>query len=280
MSSHNSTPPPQHTNQAWMQRDLNVLWHPCTQMKDHETLPVIPVKKGYGVWLEDFEGNRYLDAVSSWWVNLFGHCNPYINQKIKSQIDQLEHAILAGFSHEPIITLSERLVEITPPGLNKCFYADNGSSCVEVALKMSFHYWKNVDDQRRSNGGKNPGNVPVKSKFICLSNSYHGETLATLSVSDVALYKETYQPLLMESITVPSPDCFHREPGVDWETHSIKMFAEMERTLEAHAHDVAGVAEVDGDDGLWSRPSHVHNPEDAPPAAGRAGDLDAAGGIA
>ena len=201
-------------NNQWMQRDLSVLWHPCTQMKDHEHMPVIPIQRGEGVWLHDFEGNRYLDAVSSWWVNIFGHANPYINQRIKDQLDSLEHVILAGFSHQPVIELSERLVNITPAPLTRCFYADNGSSCIEVALKMSFHYWLNT--------GK-----PEKKRFITLSNSYHGETLAALAVGDVALYKETYEPLLMSVITVPSPDCSEREAGATWEEHSRAMFEHM-----------------------------------------------------
>ncbi|MDH5435823.1 MAG: aminotransferase class III-fold pyridoxal phosphate-dependent enzyme, partial [Gammaproteobacteria bacterium] len=129
-------------NNDFIQRDLSALWHPCTQMKDHEWLPLVPIKKGDGVWLEDFEGNRYLDAISSWWVNLFGHCNPRINNAIKNQLDTLEHVLLAGFSHEPAVHLAEQLVTVTPEGLDKVFYADNGSSAVEVALKMSFHYWQ------------------------------------------------------------------------------------------------------------------------------------------
>ena len=104
-------------NDSWMQRDLAVLWHPCTQMKDHEQLPLIPIRRGEGVWLEDFDGKRYLDAVSSWWVNVFGHANPRINQRIKDQVDQLEHVMLAGFSHQPVVELSERLVALTPAGL-------------------------------------------------------------------------------------------------------------------------------------------------------------------
>ena len=184
-------------NYQWMQRDLAVLWHPCTQMKDHEHMPLIPIRRGEGVWLHDFDGNRYLDAVSSWWVNILGHANPYINQRVKDQLDNLEHVILGGFSHQPVIELSERLVAMTPAPLTRCFYADNGSSCIEVALKMSFHYWLN--------SGK-----PQKKRFVTLSNSYHGETLAALAVGDVSLYKETYQPLLMEVITVPSPDCYYR----------------------------------------------------------------------
>lgn len=172
-------------------RDLNVLWHPCTQMKDHETIPLVPISKGEGIYLYDFEGNRIIDAISSWWVNLFGHCNPYINQKIKEQLDTLEHVILAGFTHEGIVRLSERLVKLSPNGLTRCFYADNGSSAIEVALKMSYHSHKNAGKE--------------KPLFVSLSESYHGETLGALSVGDVALYKETYEPLLIRSVQTPSP---------------------------------------------------------------------------
>ena len=215
-------------NKTMTQRDLSVLWHPCTQMKDHELYPPIPIKSGRGVWLEDFDGNRYIDAISSWWVNLFGHANPVINEAVKKQIDQLEHVILAGFSHEPVIRLSEKLVEITPPGLDRVFFADNGSSAIEAALKMSFHYWRNT--------GKGE-----KTRFITLSNSYHGETLGALAVGDVELYKETYKPLLMDVITVPSPDCYQRESGQSCEQHSAAMFRHMERALEQHAHETCAV---------------------------------------
>ena len=215
-------------NRHWIERDLKVLWHPCTQMKDHEFLPLIPIRRGQGAWLEDFDGNRYLDAVSSWWVNLFGHSHPDINAAIRDQLEHLEHVILAGFSHQPVVELSERLVAVTPPGLDRCFHADNGSSAVEIALKMSFHYWRNV--------GRS-----AKTKFITLENSYHGETLAALAVGDVALYKETYEPLLMDVVTVPSPDCFHRAEGDSWENHSRRMFAHMEAALAEHADEACAV---------------------------------------
>lgn len=216
------------TNHDWMRRDLEVLWHPCTQMKDHEQLPVIPIRRGEGVWLEDFDGKRYLDAVSSWWVNVFGHANPRINDRIKAQVDQLEHVILAGFSHQPVIELSERLVALTPAGLDRVFYADNGSSCIEVALKMSYHYWRNVGQ-------------PDKRRFVTLTNSYHGETVAAMSVGDVALFTETYQGLLLDTLKVPSPDCYLRPEGMDWEEHSRQMFVHMERTLAEHHQSVAAV---------------------------------------
>ena len=188
------------TNLELKNRDLEVLWHPCTQMKDHETLPLTPIKKGSGVYLEDFDGNSYIDAVSSWWVNLFGHANPYINMKIKEQLDTLEHVILAGFTHEGVVRLSERLVALTPKDLEKCFYADNGSSAVEVALKMSYH--------AHLNDGKK------KKLFVSLTNSYHGETIGALSVGDVELYKDTYAPLLIQSIQTPVPKDKSKESAI------------------------------------------------------------------
>jgi adenosylmethionine---8-amino-7-oxononanoate aminotransferase len=215
-------------NASLMARDLAHVWHPCTQMKDHEFLPLIPVSRGEGVWLYDFEGRRYLDAISSWWVNLFGHANPRINAAVAAQLGKLEQVILAGFTHQPVIELSEALSALAPPGLTRCFYADNGSSAVEVAVKMSFHCWRN----RGASG---------RRRFITLANSYHGETLGALAVGNVELYKEIYRPLLMDVITVPSPDCFARESGESWAEHSRRRFADMERALERHAHETCAV---------------------------------------
>ncbi len=189
---------------------------------------MIPIHSGRGVWLEDFEGKRYLDAVSSWWVNLFGHSHPFMNAALREQMERLEHVILAGFTHEPAVRLAERLIGLAPPGLTRCFYADNGSSAVEVALKMSYHYWRNL--------GK-----PKKTRFVTLENSYHGETLGALAVGDVALYKETYAPLLMKAIVAPSPDCYHRAPGESWAAYSTRRFAGMERILAEHAGEVCAV---------------------------------------
>ena len=209
-------------------RDLSVGWHPCTQMKGHEWLPMIPIRRGEGVWLEDFEGKRYLDAISSWWVNLFGHCNPRINAALVDQLGTLEHAILAGFTHPAAVELAEKLVASTPPGLDRVFFADNGSSAIEVALKMSFHYWLNH-------------NQPGKTRFITLENSYHGETLGALAVGNVELYRDTYGPLLMETIRVPSPDCYLREDGESCADYSRRRFADMEQALERHAGEVCAV---------------------------------------
>lgn len=215
-------------NADLIQRDLAAIWHPCSQMKDHEWLPMTPIKRGEGVWLEDFDGNRYIDAISSWWVNIFGHANPRINAALREQMESLEHVILSGFTHQAAIELAERLIKLTPEGLNRCFYADNGSSAVEVALKMSFHYWHNCGQHK-------------KQRFINLSNSYHGETLGALAMGDVALYKETYGALLLEPITVPSPDSFYRDVGESEEAYSRRMFVYMEQTLEQHADQVCAV---------------------------------------
>ncbi len=208
------------SNETMMQRDLAVIWHPCTQMKDHEHLPLIPIERGEGVWLYDFEGNAYIDAISSWWVNLFGHANTKISVRVAKQARRLEHVILAGFTHESAIVLAERLIEITPEGLTKLFFADNGSSAIEVALKMSYHYHKNCGREKRL--------------FLSLTNSYHGETLGALSVGDVALYKETYKPLLIANKQVPVP--------VDATPEAAARALEaLEATLEAEHEDIAAL---------------------------------------
>ncbi len=209
-------------------RDLRVLWHPCTQMKDHEWLPLVPIARGEGVWLHGHDGRRYLDAISSWWVNLFGHANPRINAAVTAQLARLEHVILAGFTHEPAVTLAERLTALAPAGLTRCFFADNGSSAIEVALKMSFHYWRNA--------GRTG-----KRRFVTLANSYHGETLGALAVGHVELYREIYHPLLMDVIAVPSPDGYGREPGETEAAYSRRAFAAMEETLARHADEVCAV---------------------------------------
>jgi adenosylmethionine-8-amino-7-oxononanoate aminotransferase len=188
-------------------------------MKQHETLPLVPISRASGCWLYDFEGRRYLDAVSSWWVNLFGHCNPRINAALADQLGRLEHAMLAGFTHEPVVELSERLSQLTNGRLGHCFYASDGASAVEIALKMSFHYWRNAGH-------------PAKSRFVSLAGSYHGETLGALSVTDVALFRDTYAPLLNASSQVPSPAC--PEAGETRLDCAGRAAQALERHLEEH----------------------------------------------
>ncbi len=215
-------------NKELAERDLRVLWHPCTQMHDHESLPMVPIARGEGAWLIDHDGNRYLDAISSWWVNLFGHGHPRIRTAIADQLDRLEHVILAGFTHEPAVKLAEGLLRLAPPGLARVFYADNGSSAVEVALKMSFHAWRNA------------GNTH-KRRFVALSGSYHGETLGALSVTDVPLYRETYAPLLMQPIFVPSPDSYARAVGESPDAYAARCADVLDATLGEHAEEISAL---------------------------------------
>ena len=225
---HNRMTSPLLSNAALAERDLRHLWHPCTQMHDHQTLPMLPIVRGEGAWLIDADGRRYLDGISSWWTNIFGHANPRIASALKTQLDTLEHVIFAGFTHEPAIELAEELVRITPPGLDKVFLADNGSAAIEVALKMSFHYWLNLGHGE-------------KTRFIALSGSYHGETLGALSVSDVALYRKTYAPLLLTPFLAPSPDAYEGEPGESAEQTAERRLGDLRALLEQHAHETCAV---------------------------------------
>jgi adenosylmethionine-8-amino-7-oxononanoate aminotransferase len=215
-------------NDSLTQRDLRVVWHPCTQMRDHETLPLIPIRRGQGVWLEDFDGKRYLDAISSWWVNLFGHANPRINAAIKDQLDTLEHVLLAGFTHAPVVELSERLAALTGNALGHAFYASDGASATEIALKMSFHYWQNSGQ-------------PAKRNFLCLAGSYHGETVGALAVTDVAIFRDAYAPLVRQAATVPSPDARLAAPGESAADVARRAAAGLEAHLAQHHASIAAL---------------------------------------
>jgi adenosylmethionine---8-amino-7-oxononanoate aminotransferase len=193
-------------------------------MKNHENFPLIPIARGDSVWLYDTDGKRYLDGVSSWWVNLFGHNNPRIKDAIKQQLDTLEHVMLAGFTHEPVVELSEKLAKLT--GLGHAFYASDGASATEIALKMSFHFWRNTGQ-------------PNKTKFISLQNSYHGETLGALGVTDVAIFKDTYAPLLMQSAQMPSPDFRLAEVGEGAEAFALRCADALEQYVSEHSHSLA-----------------------------------------
>ena len=209
-------------------RDLATVWHPCTQMHDHESLPMLPIARAEGAWLEADDGRRWLDAVSSWWTNVLGHRHPRIVAALKDQLDRLDHIMLAGMTHAPAVALAEALVRVAPTGLTRVFYADNGSSAVEVALKMSFHFWRNQGRTERT-------------KFIALAGGYHGETLGALSVTDVALYRSTYAPLLFEPILAPSPDAFGRASGVSMREHALMRLDDLRVVLARHAHETCAV---------------------------------------
>ena len=202
------------------------LWHPCTQMQHHEAAPPLAIARGEGPWLIDTEGRRYLDAISSWWVNLFGHCNPHINAAITDQLGRIEHVILAGCTHSPVLELSEQLARLT--GLNHAFYGSDGASAVEIALKMSFHAWKNTGQAQ-------------KTDFVSLKNSYHGETLGALSVTDVAIFRDTYAPLLRHSHQVMSPDARQARPGESAADVARRAAADLEDWLSKHAATTAAL---------------------------------------
>jgi adenosylmethionine-8-amino-7-oxononanoate aminotransferase len=215
-------------NRNVTERSLRAVWHPCTQMKHHEQLPLVPVARAEGVWLYDFEGRRILDAISSWWVNLLGHDNARISAAVRDQVGKLEHVMLAGFTHEPVVELSERLAMLAPHGLGHCFYASDGASAVEIALKMSFHAWRNA--------GR-----PGKNRFVTLAGGYHGETLGALSVTDIALFRDVYAPLLRQSAQVPSPDWRLARQGETPRDYALRCAAALEAHLERHAAETAAL---------------------------------------
>ena len=210
-------------NDDWRRRSLAAVWHPCTQMKLHAAAgigqPLIPISRAEGVWLHDFEGRRILDGISSWWVNLFGHNHPAIRAALVDQLSQLDHVMLAGFTHAPVVALSERLAALT--GLGHAFYASDGASATEIALKMSAHYWRNA--------GR-----PEKCHFVGVAGGYHGETVGALAVTDIALFREAYGPLLRLAATVPSPDARQAAPGLDAEAVAERAAAALAAWLAAH----------------------------------------------
>jgi len=209
-------------------KDLQFIWHPCSQMKDYEDFPPIIIDRGEGPYLYDINGKAYLDAISSWWVNLFGHSNKRINRAIKKQLEKLEHVIFANFSHKPAIELAERIAGITPAGLNKVFFADNGSSAVEVALKLSFQYHQQTGH-------------PEKRKFVSISSAYHGETLGALSVGDIDLYNKIYKPLLMKTYKVKGPDCYRCDYDKHREDCNTECFEHMEKLVSEKHGEICGV---------------------------------------
>lgn len=209
-------------------RSLRSVWHPCTQMQHHETVPLIPVSHGRGAWLYDTDGKRYLDAISSWWVNMFGHANSRINAALKDQLDKLEHAMLAGFTHEPVVQLSEQLAARTDHVLGHCFFASDGASAVEIALKMSFHAWRN-------NGQSD------KQEFVCLKGSYHGETIGALAVTDVAIFRDAYGPLLQRAHVVTSPDARAALEGETPADVARRAAADLEKLFQERAQHIAAL---------------------------------------
>ena len=215
-------------DEHYEERDLKYIWHPAAQMKDYEELPPIVAAHGRGCWLYDVHGKKYLDIISSWWCNLFGHCNSVINKAVKDQIDKLEHVIFANFSNEPAIKLVEALSRVVPKGLEKFHFNDNGSSAVEAALKMAFQYHLQTGH-------------PERQKFMCLSEGYHGETIGALSVGSLDLYAKMYKPMMMQNIHIEAPDCYRCPFGKDRDHCACECFKHAEEAFAEHGKETAAI---------------------------------------
>lgn len=212
----------------YVKKDLEHIWHPCSQMKDYEDFPPIIADHAKGLYIYDINGKKYADVISSWWCNLLGHCSDRINTAVKDQIDKLEHVIFANFSHKPAITLCDELFKILPKGLRKFCFTDNGSSAIEAAMKMSFQYHYQT------------GN-PQKKSFMALSDAYHGETIGALSIGGVDLYSEIYKPMLLDIIRIESPDCYRCSYSKDRESCSAQCFEKAEIEFEKHGDNVCAI---------------------------------------
>ncbi len=176
----------------WESLDKKYIWHPFTQMQEWLASEPLVIEQGQGSWLIDTKGNRYLDGVSSLWVNIHGHNNPKINNAIKSQLEKISHSTLLGLAGVPSIELAEKLVEISPAGLSRVFYSDSGSTAVEVALKVAFQYWRNL--------GR-----PEKKMFIGLDQAYHGDTIGSVSLGGIDIFHSIFHPLLFKTSAIPTP---------------------------------------------------------------------------
>lgn len=216
------------TKLNWAEKDLKYIWHPCSQMKDYEELQPIVIDHGKGVYLYDKSGKEYIDIVSSWWCNLLGHSNPKINVAIKAQLDKLEHVIFANFSHEPAITLCEELSKIVPKGLTKFNFSDNGSAAVECALKMSFQYKYQIGNTK-------------KTRFMCLTEGYHGETIGALSVGSMDLYAKIYKPMLMDTIHIEAPDCYRCPYKKNRDCCNVECFEHAGKAFEQYADQTCAI---------------------------------------
>lgn len=212
----------------WQQRDMAHIWHPCSQMKDYETLPPIVIDHGKGIWLTDKNGKDYMDVVSSWWCNLLGHCHPAISGAMKEQLDRLEHVIFANFTHEGAIRLAEELTEILPEGLVRFNFSDNGSASVECALKMAFQYQQQVGHRERV-------------RFMCLTEGYHGETIGALSVGALDLYAKIYEPMLMDTLHIPAPDCYRCPYGAQRDGCDCACLEHARAMLEQYGAETAAL---------------------------------------
>ncbi len=212
------------------EKDKKYVWHPFTQMMDWEEEEIVIIKEADGVYIKDINGKTYIDGVSSLWTNVHGHRKQKIDEAIKNQIDQISHSTFLGLSNVPAILLAEKLVQITPPGLDKVFFSDSGSEAVEVALKVAYQYWCQKENPE-----------PQRTKFVHLKHSYHGDTLGSVSVGGIDLFHKIYKPFLFETISVPSPYCYRCPFSQTKEQCSRECFGEFARVIRQHNKEIAAV---------------------------------------
>ena len=217
---------PDRKTESDLTRDFDNVWHPCTQHKDYETTKPLLVERAEGIYLFDRQGNRYMDAISSWWVNLMGHNHPRLNASLKNQLEKMAHVMFAGITHQPAIDLASSLVNLSPENLSKVFFSDNGSTSVEVALKMSLQYWQQTGKEN-------------KTRFIYLRGGYHGETLGALSVCGMDIFRNKFEKVLANNLEVEGPDCFRCPYGLNRNSCNAECFEPMEKALQEN--DIAGV---------------------------------------
>jgi adenosylmethionine-8-amino-7-oxononanoate aminotransferase len=211
-------------------KDKKYIWHPFTQMKDYEKSSPLVIEKGRGSYLYDTEGNRYIDGVSSLWVTVHGHRKKKIDDAIISQVKKISHSTLLGLSNVPAAELAEKLVKITPKGLSKVFYSDNGSTSVEIALKIAYQYW-----QQKS------AKTKTKKKFVSLVNAYHGDTLGSVSVGGIDLFHQVYSPLLFKTFKADSPYCYRCPVKKDWPGCKLACLDSLEKILKKHSFEIAAM---------------------------------------
>ncbi len=204
------------------------IWHPFTQMKEHESRPPLMIEKGEGCYLIDSEGNRYIDGVSSLWVNIHGHGVSEIESAITGQLDSIGHSTLLGLSNPAAEKLAEKLVEASPPELVKVFYSGDGASAVEVAIKMAFQFWKHEGEEGRT-------------KFVCLENGYHGDTLGAVSVGGIDKFHSAFKPLLFESFKAPSYYCYRCPLAKTYPSCGIACADEIDRICAENPGEIAAI---------------------------------------
>ncbi len=213
---------------AWVDRSLAAVWHPCTQMQWHPELPLVSIARAEGPWLTGHDGARYFDAISSWWVCLLGHRHPAVVQALRDQLDQLDHVMLAGLTHQPVIELSERLANLTGNVLGHAFYGSDGASAIEIAIKMSAHAWQHLGHAR-------------KQSFVCLAGSYHGETLGALGVCDLPGFRQPYEGLVRPAYVVPNADARQAHPGEDARQVALRQVQHLAALLEERSDEIAAI---------------------------------------